>query len=654
MRCLKVRPSKTATVAFDCLTALVGLSDSIATHSQKQWPHFSERYRLENAREFAEAISEQSSSHKIRKSALPPTKDKRKPSQELKNKTMSPPWAKGVVFFLLTPLSSVSARQLRAGAEKSSFDPNDSKLRNLQGTEALTGCDDGSSYKNTMKPIDAMMDYLQAERKFPLKPVGQCDDVDGYDVDGMPASPARPSLFVRCMFGVDTNGECYKNFNHHDLPIVDTYYDEEGRPTDVYATLTTANPIVDLFKDDTCRPDDYDGTNGFFLYGSPSAGLDHYFPAPTIKNCRGRQGLVRFENLANRAPISVHLHGAASVAPFDGWANDVTDIDYAKNYFYPNNRPTTLWYHDHSIHITSDNAYAGLAGEYDIKNCESDLEQEYLPDEEHSIPFVLKDATLQSMGDFKYDLLYDKLRDHKNNLYGDINMVNGVTWPYLPVDRVTYRLRGLDVSITRPFYLKFLAVSEQGKQAWLPFWIVQSDGGNLKDMIRTYSLFNAVAERYTILVNFNPDSHAYPELVGDSWKHVYAVNDFGDDSKAPPMFCKTHLLARFDITDASAAFRGVDYELLKATPAVLAVEPSIAHPYKALRNLVPQSVVDEQTRRARAGEADRVFDFGRSGGQWAVNGCTWENEDCRIIANPSRNGYELWHFKGHGGWYHVS
>ena len=347
------------------------------------------------------------------------------------NKTMAPTWAK-FALILLFPLS-VSAQHLLAGAEKSSFD--DLKFRRLQDT-----CDEEDSILHiypTKKPIDAMMQFQAENYEFPVTPVGQCGDDshgdDGFDVDGMPASPARPSIFTRCMFGFNNiTNECYKNFNHHDLPIVDTYFDEKGRPTDVYATLTTDTPRVDLFTDDACRPPDYVDTNGFFLYGSPSAEIGHYFPAPTIKNCRGRQGAVRFENTAKRAPISVHLHGAASVAPYDGWADDVTDVDYAKNYFYPNNRATTLWYHDHSVHITSDNAYAGLAGQYVVKDCESPLEKFYLPDEDHSIPFVLKDATLQSMGDFKYDLLYDRLRDHKNNLYGDINMVNGVPWPYLP------------------------------------------------------------------------------------------------------------------------------------------------------------------------------------------------------------------------------
>lgn len=196
-------------------------------------------------------------------------------------------------------------------------------------------------------PVDAMLQYQQANGKFPLRPIGQCGDPDGFDIDKQPASPARPMLFLHCMFPhPSNNGTCLKNFNHRDLPIVDTYFDDEGRPVDAYNTLRTNTPDVDLFPAgvDGCRPVDYVRTKGFFFYGSPDANLGYGFPAPTIKNCKGRQGLVRFENADSRAPISVHLHGAASAAPYDGWADDVTNTSWAKNYFYPNNRPTTLWY----------------------------------------------------------------------------------------------------------------------------------------------------------------------------------------------------------------------------------------------------------------------------------------------------------------------
>jgi hypothetical protein len=217
-----------------------------------------------------------------------------------------------MIFLLRTAVlavlafSSVSSQHLRAP-----------KNQAFQSRRLQVGCDEEPDTKDT--PRKAMLDY-QAINTFPVVPIGQCGDPeDGYEVDGMPASPARPMLFKNCMFGTNS-GACTKNFNDHDLPIVDTYYDDAGRPVDVYETISTANPTaVDLFKievpsgqinDDSCRPTDYIGTNGFFLYGSPS--VPHYFPAPTVKNCLGRQGVVRFVNSASRAPISVHLHGAAS------------------------------------------------------------------------------------------------------------------------------------------------------------------------------------------------------------------------------------------------------------------------------------------------------------------------------------------------------
>lgn len=50
------------------------------------------------------------------------------------------------------------------------------------------------------------------------------------------------------------------------------------------------------------------------------------------------------------------------MAPYDGWAEDITCGNMSKDYLIPNNRPTTAWYHDHALEITAGNAYSGLAG----------------------------------------------------------------------------------------------------------------------------------------------------------------------------------------------------------------------------------------------------------------------------------------------------
>jgi hypothetical protein len=104
-------------------------------------------------------------------------------------------------------------------------------------------------------------------------------------------------------------------------------------------------------------------------------------PGPTITAPSGHETLIRFNNKIEGGlfgqnfkpcnangrrgrPISVHLHGSASLSPFDGWAEDETCTGETKDYVYPNNRPVTGWYHDHALHITADNAYFGLAGMY--------------------------------------------------------------------------------------------------------------------------------------------------------------------------------------------------------------------------------------------------------------------------------------------------
>lgn len=201
-------------------------------------------------------------------------------------------------------------------------------------------CDDDNSFQSDSDPIVARESFQTANQKFPIQPVGRC----GGEVNGFPTSLSRPGLWERYMFGVGADGVPMKNFNTNDLPVVETYFDNEGRPVDVFETITTATSTVDLFATDvlavdSCRPNNYQASSGFFLYGSAS--IPHFAPGPTVKTCQGRMSTVRYENRATTTttkPISVHLHGAASVAAYDGWAEDTTAVGYAKNYFFPNNR----------------------------------------------------------------------------------------------------------------------------------------------------------------------------------------------------------------------------------------------------------------------------------------------------------------------------
>jgi hypothetical protein len=84
-------------------------------------------------------------------------------------------------------------------------------------------------------------------------------------------------------------------------------------------------------------------------------------------------------------------------------------------------------------------------------------------------------------------------------------------------------------------------------QAWVDFYLVGTDGGALQTARKLNHLYIAVLERYETLINFAPAG--LPKVInGKPWKYVYAVNDFGPGSATnAPYFCKSHLLARFDI-----------------------------------------------------------------------------------------------------------
>lgn len=74
-------------------------------------------------------------------------------------------------------------------------------------------------------------------------------------------------------------------------------------------------------------------------------GYDGLIPGPTFMQEKGQEAVVRFINHGT-LPNSVHLHGSYSRAPFDGYADDTTEVGGYKDYYYPNGQNArTLWYH---------------------------------------------------------------------------------------------------------------------------------------------------------------------------------------------------------------------------------------------------------------------------------------------------------------------
>lgn len=437
-------------------------------------------------------------------------------------------------------------------------------------------------------------------------------------------------------------------------------------------------PFVDLFKDPplaeqkftTCRSDGHcivsfditimqvqkrvfdNSVEGCKVF--PATWFLSYngsIPGPTIRVPTGHESLVRFKNSVNTVsgffkgrhapcinsngrsgrPFSVHHHGAASLAPFDGWAEDEICFGEIKDYVFPNNRPATEWYHDHALHITADNAYLGMAGMYinsaKVKDggCGEPWNLEDI--EEH--PMILNDKLL----DNKCQLKVDHFGAHENNLYGDINLVNGIPFPQMNFEPKWMRFRILNAAVSRPWLLKIKDDKLNDVSERICRVIAQDGGFRLSSIsFPIEGLFIGVAERYEIVCNFSNYMN----------RTLYFWNDFNPTvMKDVPYFCYSHLLARIKFSSKT----------ISPNPPVFNNTDGSISPLRPAFDVLTKNDISAATAMANAGTFHREMKFGRSNSHWTINGETWDT--ARIAASDvGQNTWELWKFIAGGGWFH--
>ncbi|KAJ6191923.1 bilirubin oxidase [Bipolaris maydis] len=218
---------------------------------------------------------------------------------------------------------------------------------------------------------------------------------------------------------------------------------------------------------------------------------DGHVPGPTFKMRKGREAVVRFNNVSP-TNSSVHVHGQYNRAPFDGWAADYALPGQYKDYYYPNaQNARTIWYHDHTEHETGENVYFGLNGFYLLSDDEEQALD--LPDGDLDIPLAISAKQYSTNGSLIYN------HNNHTGLWGDVIEVNGQPWPYLEVKPCKYRFRVLDGAVSRAFDI-FL--KEDGTNETMSFHVIGSDAGLFQHPVETKSLALAEGERYEIIVDF--------------------------------------------------------------------------------------------------------------------------------------------------------
>ena len=335
-------------------------------------------------------------------------------------------------------------------------------------------------------------------------------------------------------------------------------------------------------------------------------GYNGISPGPTIEVEKGRDVVVRQINglpqtsrFGYKTTTSVHLHGNASKPQYDGYAEDVTPPGYYKDYVYPNFQDARmLWYHDHAIHHTAQNAYMGLAGCYISHD---DLEKSLpIPKGKYDVPLVIRDALFDSNAQLVYD------DQDQSGFMGDVVLVNGLPWPVMKVERRKYRFRILNASVSRSYKLA-LSTGD-------PLTVIGTDGGLMPKPQQTADMRLGMAERYEVVIDFAK----YPVGTKVDLKNLGLPNNSD--------YTSTRDVMRFEVAG-------------EATDTANNEVPAELNPQNEVMKLTASQAV-----------RTREFKFNK-GELWNINGKIWDKN--RVDANPGLGDIEIWELKtSRSGWFH--
>jgi spore coat protein A, manganese oxidase len=317
-------------------------------------------------------------------------------------------------------------------------------------------------------------------------------------------------------------------------------------------------------------------------------------PGPTIHQKCGRQSVVRFVNELN-GPTVTHLHGMASLPQYDGYPNDLIPPNHYKDYIYPNTWASTFWYHDHAIHHTSRNVYAGLAGLYIV---EDEFERSLnLPRGDYDVPLIIQDKKFTNDGQLVFS---DK---GTRGSYGDVILVNGVPWPKMEVANRKYRFRVLNAGASRT-YLLSLSTGDD-------LIMIGTDAGLRHRPVLTKTLRIAMAERYGFIIDFSK----YPIGTRIILRNLAQPVNIDSDVRSQDVMC-------FDVVR-----RETD------------------------NSTIPEKLRDFEPLDISSAVRERTFRFERSSGLWKINNKTW---DCNAVDyQPELGHIEVWNLVNPGGgWVH--
>ena len=239
-----------------------------------------------------------------------------------------------------------------------------------------------------------------------------------------------------------------------------------------------------------------------FLPGklTQTAGVNGPYLGPTLRLRRGEDvDLTVRNNLVEMT--TMHWHGMHVPARMDGTPHQ--RIEPGESWtasFQVDQQSAPLWYHPHPHGTTGRQVYRGVSGFMwiDDENSDAlDLPKTYGVDD---FPIVIQDRQFGSDGGLRFVV-------NQGAIYGSTMLINGTWSPFLRVESRLIRLRLLNGSNARIYYIGF--DDSRG------FHQIATDGGFLETPVQTNRVVLAPGERAEILVDFSDGAEvvlkSYPE-----------------------------------------------------------------------------------------------------------------------------------------------
>jgi FtsP/CotA-like multicopper oxidase with cupredoxin domain len=433
-------------------------------------------------------------------------------------------------------------------------------------------------------------------------------------------------------------------------------------------TLHWANPAGgtsgrDMRPDFTDTPDRYTGpvpivthVHGSTDVGDDSDGYAEAWFLPVAGNIPSSYATVGswFDFFKNKAASKGNLAPGTTA-----WEPGTAVFQYPNTH-----RPSTMWYHDHTLGMTRLNVYAGPAGFFIIRGGPGDEvidirtnKKAKLPgpapalgDEVgtkyYEIPIAVQDRAFNSDG----SLFYPDSREFFDSItgpylpetdispiwnpefFGNCIMVNGNTWPFQTVEQRRYRLRFLNGCQSRFLILDFSQISG------VEVWMIGSEGGFLAAPVNLTAdhgnrLLIGPAERADMIMDFTNVP------VGN-----YILSNVGPDEP----FSGGMPGVDFVVADPGTTGQVMEFRVVPAVSADPSTPPQFLR-LPAITNLTGGSVrrlalVEEMSKffadapaEARLGTV--AGDPNTGSGTWTA--MKWDDP---ITENPATGSTEVWEF----------